>query len=111
MQSAKAEGATLLTGGGRPPSLPPASGGYFVAPTVFAGVTPAMRVWREEIFGPVLSVATFKTEAEAIALANDSEYGLAGGYTVYGVVRLRRAAYRGCPFWHDALPHTKAISC
>lgn len=52
-----------------------------MAPTVFQGVTPAMRVWREEIFGPVLSVATFRTEAEAIAMANDSEYGLAGGCT------------------------------
>lgn len=92
IESAKAEGATLLTGGGRPPSLPPASGGYFVAPTVFQGVTPAMRVWREEIFGPVLSVATFRTEAEAIAMANDSEYGLAGAVISADLERCRRVS-------------------
>ena len=75
MQSAKQEGAHLLTGGKRPPSQPK---GYFVEPTVFTGVKPSMRIWREEIFGPVLAASTFKTEEEAIQLANDSEFGLAG---------------------------------
>mmetsp|Transcript_13639 Transcript_13639/g.29251 ORF Transcript_13639/g.29251 Transcript_13639/m.29251 type:complete len:498 (-) Transcript_13639:438-1931(-) len=70
-----AEGAKLLTGGKRPDSL---SRGYFLAPTVFVDVKPSMRIWREEIFGPVLSVMTFETEDEAIALANDCEYGLGG---------------------------------
>lgn len=50
----KAEGATLLTGGRRPPRL---SQGYFIEPTVFTGVQPHMRIWREEIFGPVLAGA------------------------------------------------------
>lgn len=50
IQAGKDEGATLLTGGGRPSHI---SAGYFVAPTVFTGVKPGMRVWREEIFGPV----------------------------------------------------------
>lgn len=50
IQAGKDEGATLLTGGGRPAHI---SAGYFVAPTVFTGVKPGMRVWREEIFGPV----------------------------------------------------------
>ncbi|MBC7715350.1 MAG: aldehyde dehydrogenase family protein, partial [Pseudorhodobacter sp.] len=52
------------------------SGGYFVEPTVFDGVTNQMRIAREEIFGPVMSVIRFKTEEEAVAIANDSSYGL-----------------------------------
>lgn len=75
-QAGKAEGARLLTGGAKPSHC---TRGYYVAPTVFADVKPSMRIWREEIFGPVLSVCTFTTEAEAIRLANDSEFGLAGG--------------------------------
>ncbi len=67
-------GATLLTGGGRPAGL---DRGYFVAPTIFADVTPEMTIWTEEIFGPVLSVMRFGDEAEAIRLANDTPYGLA----------------------------------
>ena len=66
------EGATIATGGQR---LAKDSGHYF-APTVFTGVTPQMTIARDEIFGPVLSTLTFKTADEAIALANDSEYGL-----------------------------------
>lgn len=53
--------------------------GYFVGPTIFSGVTPEMRIFREEIFGPVLTVTTFKTPEEAVALANDTEYGLGNG--------------------------------
>lgn len=68
------EGAELLVGGGVPAHL---SQGFFVPPTVFK-VTPAMKIWREEVFGPVLSVVTFKTEAEAAKIANDSEFGLGG---------------------------------
>ena len=63
---AKDEGARLVTGGGRPPSVPGAKG-YYLAPTVFE-VKPGMRIWREEIFGPVLSVIGFETEAEAVVL-------------------------------------------
>jgi len=53
--------------------------GYYVKPTVFADVSPNMTIFREEIFGPVLSITTYNSEEEAIALANDSEYGLSGG--------------------------------
>jgi len=53
--------------------------GYFVAPTIFSGVTPEMTIFREEIFGPVLAVTTFKTAEEAIRLANDTNYGLGNG--------------------------------
>ena len=75
MQDAEKEGGKLLTGGKRPPSL---EQGYYVQPTVFTGMTPSMRLWREEVFGPVLAAMTFKTEEEAIQLANNSEFGLAG---------------------------------
>ena len=71
------EGATLVAGGeGMPEGM---DKGYFVKPTVFADVTSEMTVFREEIFGPVLTITTYETEEEAIALANDSEYGLSGG--------------------------------
>ena len=71
---AKEEGARLVSGGGQP-----GRGGCFVEPTVFADVTPTMRIAQEEVFGPVLTVLTFKDEAEAIAIANDTIYGLAAG--------------------------------
>ncbi|MEP4552670.1 MAG: aldehyde dehydrogenase family protein [Tateyamaria sp.] len=68
------EGARLIAGGmGKPEGL---STGHFVRPTVFADVTPDMTIWREEIFGPVLTMTPFDTEEEAIALANDTPYGL-----------------------------------
>jgi len=73
IQKGKEEGATLLTGGQRNPNF---AKGYFIQPTVFINVKPNMTIWREEIFGPVLSVRTFKTEEEAINDANDSPYGL-----------------------------------
>ncbi|MFF4703100.1 aldehyde dehydrogenase [Streptomyces sp. NPDC001288] len=72
---ASAEGARLTAGGGRPPGL---DRGWFVEPTVFADVEPSHTIWREEIFGPVLSVTPYDGEDEAVALANDSPYGLAG---------------------------------
>lgn len=71
------EGAELVAGGvGLPDGL---EKGCYVKPTVFAGVTPNMTIAREEIFGPVVSIMTYKTEQEAIAIANDSIYGLSGG--------------------------------
>ena len=72
-----AEGARLLAGGpGRPADLGALSGGYFVRPTIFTGVDNAMRIAREEIFGPVLCVLPYDTDADAIAIANDTDYGL-----------------------------------
>ncbi|MCH2095870.1 MAG: aldehyde dehydrogenase family protein [Rhodobacteraceae bacterium] len=68
------EGARLVAGGvGRPDGL---NKGYYVRPTVFADVTPDMTIAKEEIFGPVLSIMKFETEQEAVALANDTPYGL-----------------------------------
>lgn len=75
VQDAKREGGSLLTGGKRPPGL---DKGFYVQPTVFTGMKPHMRLWREEVFGPVLAAMTFKTEEEAVQLANASEFGLAG---------------------------------
>ena len=68
------EGARLVAGG---PGLPEGvNRGYFVRPTVFADVTPDMTIARQEIFGPVLSIMPFDTEEEALAIANDTIYGL-----------------------------------
>ncbi|HEV7257379.1 MAG TPA: aldehyde dehydrogenase family protein [Bosea sp. (in: a-proteobacteria)] len=71
----KAEGATLLCGGGRP-SDPALAKGHFVEPTVFTGVTPEMRLAREEVFGPVLAVFRWTDEASMLATVNRVEYGL-----------------------------------
>ena len=70
------EGAQLLTGGPDAPEGQPK--GYFVKPTVFGKVTPEMTIAKEEIFGPVLSILTYKDDADAVRIANDSVYGLAG---------------------------------
>lgn len=68
------EGARLLSGGlGRPDGL---NHGWYIKPTLFSDVNPQMRIAREEIFGPVLSIISYREEAEAIAIANDTEYGL-----------------------------------
>jgi 5-carboxymethyl-2-hydroxymuconic-semialdehyde dehydrogenase len=67
--------ARLLAGGGRPDHLPE---GNYLAPTVFADVPPQARIFQEEIFGPVVALTPFDTEDEAVALANDVKYGLAG---------------------------------
>lgn len=81
IQSGLNEGAQLVTGGlDRPEGL---DRGYFVQPTVFAGVTPEMTIAREEIFGPVLAVIPYRDEDEALRIANDSPYGL-GGYVFGG---------------------------
>ena len=71
------EGATLVTGGtGKPDGL---ESGYYVKPTVFADVDNSMTIAREEIFGPVLSIIGYDDEDDAIAIANDTEYGRSGG--------------------------------
>ena len=72
----KSEGAKLIAGGGRPEAF---AKGYFVEPTVFADVKSKMTIAQEEIFGPVLSILPYDSEAEAVEIANDSIYGLAGG--------------------------------
>ncbi len=86
------EGATLLVGGeGRPEGL---DRGWFVRPTVFTGVTNDMRIAREEIFGPVLSVLCYRDEDEAIAFANDTDYGLQSYVLGSDAEHMRAVAHR-----------------
>ena len=87
----KAEGARLVLGGDRNVEGSNANG-YFINPTIFADCTNDMRICQEEIFGPVLAVIPFDTEEEAIAIANDSEYGLAAGFWTGDVSRTQRVA-------------------
>ena len=74
IEAGKSQGATLATGGGRPDI----DSGYFVEPTVFTGVDNTMKIAQEEIFGPVLSVIEYSDENDAVAIANNSDYGLSG---------------------------------
>jgi aldehyde dehydrogenase (NAD+) len=86
------EGATLVTGGlGRPDGL---NKGYYVRPTVFADVSNDMTIAREEIFGPVLSIIGYKNEDDAVRIANDTPYGLAGYVSSGDIERARRVARR-----------------
>ncbi len=78
LEVGKQEGATCLIGGERAQLGGDLAGGYYIQPTLFKGNN-NMRIFREEIFGPVLAVTTFKTEAEALAIANDTPYGLGAG--------------------------------
>ncbi|KAK6225465.1 aldehyde dehydrogenase [Colletotrichum tabaci] len=87
----KKEGATLAAGG-EPLNIGGKGKGFFVAPTVFTNVTTKMRVWGEEIFGPVVVIASFKTEEDAVALANDSQYGLGAAVFTQNVERAHRVA-------------------
>lgn len=89
VELAKSEGAILACGGQRM-TEGGLAGGWFVAPTIFTGCTPKMRIVQEEVFGPVLAVLPFTDEADAIRLANDSVFGLAGGvFTSDGARGLR----------------------
>jgi aldehyde dehydrogenase (NAD+) len=110
IESGVAEGAEVLIGG---PGLPEhLNRGYYVRPTVFAGVTQEMRIAREEIFGPVLSILTYRDEADAIRMANDTVYGLAAYVQSADLDRARRVASQmragnvhiNYPGWDSAAP-------
>jgi acyl-CoA reductase-like NAD-dependent aldehyde dehydrogenase len=91
IEQGKAEGARLITGG-VPYTDAELAKGNFVPPTIFADVTPSMTIFQEEIFGPVLCVTPFETEEEALAIANATEYGLAGGVFSKNIKRALRVA-------------------
>ena len=91
IDDAKADGARLVSGGGVPAAAELADGA-FVEPTIFADVAPDSRLAQQEVFGPVLAVTTFRTDEEAIAIANGTDFGLASGLWTKDVARAHRVA-------------------
>ena len=87
IDEAKAQGGQLVTGGRR---IRQETGGFYLAPTIFSGITPDMRLAQEEVFGPVLGVMRINTEAEALALANSTVYGLASAVWTANLSRAHR---------------------
>jgi len=92
IQKGIAEGAELLCGGAEPPAG--VRQGYYVQPTIFGRVKPGSTIEQEEIFGPVLSIITYKDDDEAVRIANDTPYGLAGGVWSGSEERAQRVARR-----------------
>ena len=92
IKKAQDEGAELITGGADAPEG--LAGGYFVKPTIFGKVDPKSTIGQEEIFGPVLSIITYKDEEDAIRIANDTIYGLAGGVWSADTAHAQKVARR-----------------
>jgi betaine-aldehyde dehydrogenase len=93
IESGKAEGAALMTGGG-PPAAPELRHGFFIAPTVFDRVRPDMKIAREEIFGPVMSVLAWSDYEDMLALANGVEYGLTAAIVTNDLAKAMETADR-----------------
>ena len=108
VRAAEAAGARVVLGGG--PLAVPGLGAQFYRPTIVAGVTPDMAIARDEVFGPVLSILTFRTLEEAVSLCNDAEYGLSAGvwseniHTCLAFARAVRAGTVWTNTWMDGFP-------
>ena len=102
IEEARQEGISILCGGVKPTD-PALANGYFIPPTVMVDVPTTSRVWREEIFGPVLCIREFATEEEAVREANDSPYGLAAAVMSEDPLRCARVAraLRVGVVWHN----------
>jgi 5-carboxymethyl-2-hydroxymuconic-semialdehyde dehydrogenase len=94
VQRAIADGATVVLGGGPNQELNEATGGFFYRPTVFEGLEPRMEIVCDEVFGPVLTLQTFATEDDGVAMANDTEFGLAATVVTGSAERAERVAAR-----------------
>ncbi|KAF7907074.1 uncharacterized protein EAF01_004661 [Botrytis porri] len=94
VQIGKDEGATLLSGGEAFTNAHPSGKGFFITPTVFTDVKPSMRIYREEVFGPFCAIASFKTEEEAVEMANDTTYGLGSAIFTTNLDRAHKLARR-----------------
>lgn len=94
IKAGKEEGATLVSGGEPYTKATPSSKGFFVMPTIFKGVKPSMKIYREEVFGPFVVIASFKTEEEALEMANDTTYGLGSAVFTKDITRAHRIAKR-----------------
>ncbi|KAF2436943.1 aldehyde dehydrogenase-like protein [Tothia fuscella] len=90
IETGKSEGATLVTGG--EPFKNAGGKGFFIAPTVFSNVKDTMKIYREEVFGPFVVIASFKTEEEALEKANDSTYGLGSAIFTQDITKAHRIA-------------------
>ncbi|TVY46478.1 Aldehyde dehydrogenase, partial [Lachnellula occidentalis] len=92
VQAGKDEGATLVSGGEAFTKGSANGKGFFITPTIFTGVKPSMKIYREEVFGPFVVIASFKTEEEALDMANDSTYGLGSAVFTQNITRAHRVA-------------------
>jgi len=91
IKTGKEEGATLLSGG---EASSHAGKGFFITPTIFTDVKPTMKIYREEVFGPFVVIVGFKTEEEALEMANDTTYGLGSAVFTSDITRAHRIARR-----------------
>jgi aldehyde dehydrogenase (NAD+) len=94
VQTGKDEGATLISGGEAFTNGPTSNKGFFITPTIFTGVKPNMKIYREEVFGPFVVIASFKSEDDALEMANDTTYGLGSAVFTKDLTRAHRVAKR-----------------
>ncbi|OBT71162.1 hypothetical protein VF21_10634 [Pseudogymnoascus sp. 05NY08] len=94
IQAGKSEGATLISGGEAFTKGPTSSKGFFITPAIFTGVKPNMKIYREEVFGPFVVIASFSSEEDALGMANDTMYGLGSAVFTKNITRAHRVTRR-----------------